>query len=145
MTREARKLEAAILHHIHIEMENRRDLEGTMRIVVPGVAGNITVATGERWTSREDVREFYRGFYQAIPDLQIKVRRLMVDAPGGAQSRPGCSRRERSRTRTGGSRRPIGVSSSTWQSSTSSTRPGRSSPSGATSTRTSCSSPWGSS
>lgn len=77
MKTEARDLEAAILHHI--EMENRRDLEGTMATVAEGGADYVTVATGERIRSNAEVREFYRGFFEAVPDLHIEVRRLCVD------------------------------------------------------------------
>ena len=82
MTSEADELEAAVRHHI--EMENRRDLEGTMRTVAVSGADYVTVATGERWTSWQDIREFYRGFYDAVPDLRVDVRRMTVDAPARA-------------------------------------------------------------
>ena len=82
MTSDASELKAAILHHI--EVENRRDLEGTMSTVAAGGADYATVATGEQWTSSEDIREFYRGLYKAVPDLQIDVRRMTVDAAARA-------------------------------------------------------------
>ncbi|HWU89013.1 MAG TPA: ester cyclase [Kofleriaceae bacterium] len=65
-------------------MENRRDLAGTMSTVAASGADYVTVATGERWTSWEDIREFYRGFYEAVPDLQVDVRRMTVDTAARA-------------------------------------------------------------
>lgn len=78
MTSAAGELEAAIRHHI--EAENRRDLAGTMSTVAASGASYTAVATGERWTSLGDIREFYRGLYEAVPDFWIDIRRITVDA-----------------------------------------------------------------
>jgi steroid delta-isomerase-like uncharacterized protein len=57
----------------HVKLENQHDLEGIMRTF--GAAARYDDEPWElHYAGRDEVRGFYQGLLEAIPDLQIDVR-----------------------------------------------------------------------
>jgi len=61
----------------HIRLENRHDLEGVLRTFGPN-AGYEDEAWGEVYRGPGGVRQFYSQLMQALPDLEIEVKRQHV-------------------------------------------------------------------
>jgi steroid delta-isomerase-like uncharacterized protein len=63
----------------HVSLENRHDLEGIM-----GTFGSSPhyddEPSGAHYVGHDEVRTFYRGLLQALPGLQIEVRRQHASA-----------------------------------------------------------------
>ena len=67
------------LARAHIEAENLHDLPLTMNTVSGGGADYRIYATGQEFSSREAISDFYGEAYQAVPDMHVEIRNAIVD------------------------------------------------------------------
>ena len=63
----------------HIAAENTHDLELTMSTISERGADYRIYATGEAFSSREDIRKFYHETFVAFPDMRVEINNLMQD------------------------------------------------------------------
>jgi steroid delta-isomerase-like uncharacterized protein len=73
------KLDLAQLAREHIDSENAHDLDRTMNTIGPDGAEYKIYPTGETFSSRDQIREFYGQTYTAFPDMQVAIRNIFVD------------------------------------------------------------------
>lgn len=64
----------------HIAAENDHDLDRTMDTISPNGAEYKVYATEQSFSSREEIREFYRETYIAFPDMKVEVKNLIPNA-----------------------------------------------------------------
>lgn len=72
-------LDLAQLAREHIDSENAHDLDRTMDTIGPDGAEYRVYPTGESFSSRDQIREFYGQTYTAFPDMRVTVTNMVVD------------------------------------------------------------------
>ncbi len=56
----------------HARAENRRELERLIATLHEDCEYEV-VPTGQKWRGKDEVREFYRGLWAAIPDVKLQL------------------------------------------------------------------------
>ncbi len=65
----------------HAKAELAHDVEGLIGTLTPDCVYEL-VGTGERWEGHEGARTFYRDFFEAFPDSDIRATDLVIGPQG---------------------------------------------------------------
>jgi steroid delta-isomerase-like uncharacterized protein len=67
------------LARAHIEAENQHDLNLTMSTISDSGADYVVHSTGDAFSSRDEIRNFYEETFTAFPDMRVEIQNLIQD------------------------------------------------------------------